>query len=190
MAAAKTHRSSATVWSICFTQTAQRRGRRVDPKCQHQSPEAFYDPRHGNRLWNCWETSFSHELLKCSWYFGGDWPSISKTCYSQSGLVPHRPSSTHAYSRPKWMEEHLGDQHLKVSATVFSEEPQAGTPAQAAGSTGPCARRLNRIKGEEASPQVRAFSACFLPTVTGAVLHQARAIPHNGLNPLKPWAQI
>lgn len=84
------------------------------------------------------------------------------------------------------MEKHLGDKHLKVSVTVFSEEPKAGTPALAAGKTGPCARRLNRIKGEEASPNVRTFSACFLPTVTGAVLHQARVIPHNGLNPLKP----
>lgn len=84
------------------------------------------------------------------------------------------------------MEKYLGGKHLKVSATVFSEEPKAGTPALTAGSTGPCARRLNRIKGEEARTQVRAFSACFLPTVTGAVPHQARAIPHNGLNPLKP----
>lgn len=95
MAAAKTHRSSATVWSICFTQTAQRqRGRRVDPKCQHQSPEAFYDPRHGNRLWNCWETSFSHELLKCSWYFGGDCnhlfpkPAILKAVWFHTDYLP------------------------------------------------------------------------------------------------------
>lgn len=104
-------------------------------------------------------------------------PSISKTCYSQSCLVPHRLSSTHAYSKLKWVEKPLGDKHLKVSVTVFSEEPKAGTPALAAGSTGPCARRLNRIKGEKASPWIRAFSACFLPTVTGAVSAPGQSDP-------------